>query len=353
MNEVLAPVVHLLPLTHIRRERILPVPGKILVRKGQKVGANDVVAEARLNAKHLLLDVAVGLAVQRNRAEQYIRVKPGDQLAEGDLLAGPAGFGHRVLRAPGNSRVILVGSDEILLELAEGLSQVKAGITGEVVELIADYGVVIETTGALIQGVWGNNRVDYGLLTVLAHDPAEVLIPQQLDDSLRGAVIMSGHCQSSDTLQLAARLPVRGLILASMSIKLLPLAASMEYPIILLEGCGDLGMNKLAFKLLTTSERREVSINAQERDIHLGRHPEIVIPLPVDREITQPGDAVTFSPDQQVRSVRSPYEGSVGRLVHLSGVVSFPSGIRAQAAEVIFDDGELVLLPLENLEVFA
>jgi hypothetical protein len=56
--------------------------------------------------------------------------------------------------------------------------------------------------------------------------------------------------------------------------------------------------------------------------------------------------------NQQVRSVRAPRPGEIGRLMRLCGSVLFSSGIRAQAAEVKFDNGEKVVLPLENLEVF-
>ena len=39
---MLASIVHILPLTLIRRERLLPIPGKVLVRQGQRVGAQTV-----------------------------------------------------------------------------------------------------------------------------------------------------------------------------------------------------------------------------------------------------------------------------------------------------------------------
>jgi hypothetical protein len=36
---MLAPVTHILPLATVQRQRVLPVPGRVLVRKGQEVAA--------------------------------------------------------------------------------------------------------------------------------------------------------------------------------------------------------------------------------------------------------------------------------------------------------------------------
>jgi len=352
VNGLLAPTFQVLPFTVIRRERKLPFPAKVLVRKGQKVGANDAVVEAKLSSKHLMLDIAVGLAVSRTQSERFIRVKPGDRLAKGDLIAGPAGIGKRVMRASQNCQVILVGSDRVLLELTDNLIQVKAGMSGEVVELISDCGVVIETTGALIQGTWGNGRVDFGVMSVQAKEPGGSLLSDQLDLSKRGAVILGAHCDSEDTLHLAQELPVRGLILASMLISLRSVAEKMDYPIILLEGFGSHSMSKPAFTLLSDSGRREVSVNAQAWNAFKGRRPEIVIPHPGERVVAPPRTVERLSVNQQVRSVRAPHAGEIGRLIRLCGTVSLPSGIRTQAAEVQYVNGEKAVLPLENLEVF-
>jgi hypothetical protein len=350
---MLAPVTHILPVTVIRRDRVLPGPGKILVRKGQKVSAIDVVAEAKVNPEHMLIDVGRGLGLSGERADQYIQCKPGDRLAEGDIIAGPIGVSRRVMRSPREGQVILCGNGQVLLEVTGKLFQLKAGLPGDVVDLIADRGVMIETTGALIQGVWGNGHVEYGVMSVLAKHPDQVLTPDQLDVSLRGSIVMAAHCEDPEALKTGEELPLRGLILASMSSALVPRARQVRIPIILLEGFGQHPMNPVAFKLLTTNVRREVSLNAELMDRYAGTRPEIVIPLPGTSSLTAPRETDRFAPDQQVRIVRAPFAGSVGTIVGLKGQVLLPSGLKAQAAEVRLDDDQKVVIPLANLEILA
>ena len=348
---MLAPVTHILPLTTIRRERRLPIPGKVVARKGQKVSATDTLAEAILSPSHLQLDITRGLGVQAEDADQYIQCKPGTQVAEGDILAGPVGLTRRVVRSPRSGKVVLVGSGQVLLEVQGKPFELKAAISGSIASLIPDRGAIVETTGALIQGVWGNGNIDSGLMNVLAKEEAHTLTTDQLDVSYRGSVILAGHVASSEVIKSAMELPLRGLILASMAPELLTIARKAQFPILLLEGFGFHPMNPVAFKLLSTNLQRDVVVNAEAWDIYAGTRPEVIIPLPSSGEVSLPRDTDYFSPGQKVRVIRAPYLGEIGTLQELREMAVFPSGVRSEAAEIRLENGNVAVLPLMNLEV--
>jgi hypothetical protein len=351
---MLAQVTHILPITNIRRERLLPVPGRISVRKGQKVSATDVIAEVRLAPEHMLLDVARGLGLPAREADRYLQCQAGDQVAEGDVLAGPVGFTKRVIRASKNGRVIVAGDGQILLELEGPPFELRSGLPGSVAELVGDRGAIIETTGALIQGVWGNGLIDFGLMHVLASSPDEELKADRLDVSLRGSVVMGGVCLDAQALKLGAELPLRGLILGSMDASLLPYAAKARYPVIVLDVIGRSAMNMAAFKLLSTNDRREVAINAEMWDRYTGKRPEVVIPLPATGNVGLSRETVDFLPGQKVLIIRAPFARQTGTLLVIRpGLTLLPNGIKAQAGEIQLENGDNVVVPLVNLEVLV
>ena len=189
---MLASVTHILPLTTIRRERRLPVSGRVLVRSGQKVKPTDVVAEANLNPRHLVLYVARGLGLSAEEADELIERKAGDEVVDGDVIASRSGLARRVVRTPASGRIVMVGEGQVLIEVESNPFQVQAGLSGKVTQVIPDRGVVVEATGALIQGVWGNGRIDFGLLNVVAPEADVDLAPDQLDVRLRGWIIIGG-----------------------------------------------------------------------------------------------------------------------------------------------------------------
>ena len=111
-------------------------------------------------------------------------------------------------------------------------------------------------------------------------------------------------------------------------------------------------MNSAAFKLLTTNNKREVTVNAEHFDRYNGNRPEVIIPLPVSNEPPEPNSFETFAVGQTVRMRRPPSAGMIGTISNLpAGVSTLPSGLRAPAAEIKLENGETVLVPLVNLEV--
>lgn len=348
---MLAPVTHILPITIIRRERVLPVTGKVLVRKGQKVSANDTIAEANLYPEHVLVDIAHGLGIAPQKADQYLQCKAGQLIAEGDILAGPIGISRRVVRATLGGRVALAENGQVLLELQKQPFTLKAGIPGDIVDLIPDRGASVETSGALIQGVWGNGHSDFGLMYSLAKTSDQELTRDQLDVSLRGSIILGGSVSQEEVLKIAADLPLRGLILASMRPALVEVAMSVPIPIMVVEGFGRYPMNSAAYKLLTTNERREVALNAEPWDSYEGTRPEIVIPLPAPGGISAPHEASVFKLGQQIHIVRNPFIGKTGIITGLKGKSVISGGLKTNVAEVRLETGDVVTLPLANLDV--
>jgi hypothetical protein len=347
-----APVAHILPLTTIRRERLLPVPGRIIVRLEQKVNPLDVVAEANFGGEHLLIDVARMFDLRADVAQALIQVRVGDTISKGDVIARRKGFSAQSVNAPADGRVILVGAGQVLMEVGEATFELRAGIPGVVTRQITDRGVEIQFSGALIQGVWGNGRLDIGLLLPMLSSPEEPLVAKQLDVSLRGSVLLAGSCSDPAALKTAGDLPVRGLILGSMSSALVSQAMQVQYPIIVVDGFGQRPLNDVAFRLLSTNAKRETTLNAEVSDRQAGTRPEILITLPVTQDPPLPREVVTFASEQTVRLTREPHK--VGILVGLrSGLTTMPSGLRVAAGDVRLESGELVLIPLANLEVLG
>jgi hypothetical protein len=112
-------------------------------------------------------------------------------------------------------------------------------------------------------------------------------------------------------------------------------------------------MNPVAYKLLTTNERREVALNAERWDRYEGRRPEIIIPLPDSDSLSTPQESAIFEPGQPVRIVRPPHAGETGRIETLKGRAEFPNGLQAPAAEVQLESRINLLVPLANLELLA
>lgn len=348
---MLAPVTHIIPLTKIRRARLLPTKGRVVVQVGQGVVASDVVAEARLQNQHTLVDVQRALNLDSAaETRKLIDRKLGERVQEGDVIAETGKIFRRVVRAPVNGVIVMISSGQVLIEADLAPLRLKAGMEGEIIEVIPEQGVLIETNGALVQGVWGNGQINQGMLVNLAKSADEELTPAKLDVSMRGSVVLGGWCSQPETLAAAAQLPLRGLILGAITPNLIPAAEQAEFPILVTEGFGQMGINNIAHKLLATNEQRNIAINATPWNAYSGERPEAVITLPAPGDTTQEVDV--FSAGQTVRVLTPPFVGKTGILAEiLGGMTTLDNGLRARAATIRLETGQEATVALANLDV--
>jgi len=352
---MLAPVVQISSITKIRRHRELPVPGKVIVRQGQKVEALDIIAETVLSPEHIMLDIARSLNVSIEKADTLIQRAAGETINKDDLIAGPVGFTKRVVRAPRSGRIVVAGDGLVLLQVDSTPFEIHAGIPGTVTNLIPERGAVVEAAGALIQGIWGNGQIEFGLMQSKLEAPDDQFTTDHLDVSLRGSIILGGYCSDPKVFQKASDIPLRGLILTRMDSALIPFAQKSRIPILVIEGFGYHPLSAIGYNVLTTNDGREISLNAEPLDHYKGIRPEIFIPLDVSSEPEDVSLAVEdFAPGHKVRIVRAPHTGKTGTIETLSHEpIHFPSGLSALGAGIILSNNERATVPLANLEKVA
>jgi hypothetical protein len=343
---------HVSLLVVIRRPRILPARGSIIVRVNQKVSPNDVIGRTTLAPAHYLFDIAHGLGLPPAKADRYLRRELDEKVTGGDILAGPVGWMRRVVRAPEEGRVVLQGDGRLLYEgLGEGFD-LKASLPGTVIGMEPDISATIETVGALVEGIWGNGRQEFGVLRVTTQNSAGVLAPADLSMEMRGAIAVAGRVEDPNIFHNLTALPVRGLICGSMPSACIPFARAVEIPVILTEGFGKTPMNSAIFELLSTNVGREASLNAQETDRWKGMRPEVIIPLPAVGSADVPSEAVQLVVGRRVRILRAPHAGREGSVVSLpEGLVPISNGMRVPCADVELGESGLVRVPIANLDI--
>jgi len=341
------------PLTTIRRERILPVPGDVLVRIGERVEPTQVVARADLPGDFRILHIAHSLGVPVSRVKRCLQVNLGDEVQRGQVIARRGRLSANSVKSPIDGAVTAIGGGRILIEAPPAPLELRAYVYGVVSNVLAHYGAVIETTGALIQGAWGAGGESLGALKCMVKNPNESLQAKAIDPSCHGMILVGGAGISDAALRRAQELQVRGIVVGGLPPELLSLVAQLPFPLVATECIGAVPMSTPIFRLLATHDGREASISGRMQPRWGIVRPEIIIPLPAGTlppTQIQPGAPLTVG--TRVRLVRAPYVGAVGTVVALPAHAHpIETGARVHGAQVDIGQEAPVFVPLVNLEI--
>ncbi len=355
----------------LRKERILPLKGDVLVKKGDKVKANDLVAQTFLPGKVIPLKLANKLGVLPALLPQYMKVQPGEILKKGQVLAETKGFlglFKSSVRSPieGELESISQHTGQALLREPKVPIQVKAFIDGIVVDVIEKEGVVIENKSAYVQGIFGLGHETNGVIKMLIADPGQVIGSKDITDECRDKIIVTGAVLTLDIIEKAQSVGVRGVITAGIEDqdikKLLGHDIGVAITghedigltIVVTEGFGKINMARKTFELLKKFEGYQASIHGMTQ-IRAGViRPEIIIPLEFEeKELKDIKTKVsTLEIGGMIRIIRQPNFGKIGKITGLpEKLFEVESETKVRILEAELEDGTKVTLPRANVEV--
>jgi hypothetical protein len=345
--------IQVTPLTTVRRERLLPAPGDVLARVGDRVDPTQVVARANLPGDFRILLVARSLDVPASKVKRYLHISLGDEVQRGQVIAKRGRLFPLSVKSPIDGVVTASSRGRILIEAPLTPFELRANTYGTVSNVLHRHGVVIETTGAVVQGVWGAGGESWGVLKCMVKSPEERLQAKAIDPSCHGTILVGGAGLNSAVLERAQELQVRGIVVGGLPPELVSHVRELPFPVIATEGIGAVSMSAPAFRLLTTNDGREASISGRTRSRWATVRPEIIIPLPAETRPpahAQPGTPLEVG--ARVRLVRAPYVGAAGTVVALPAHArQLETGARVHGAEVDLGQEAPVFIPLANLEV--
>lgn len=355
-----------------RARRMLPVPGEVLVRPGDRVDATDVVAQATTPGDVTPVNVANALAVPAAEVPGAMLVREGDRVGLGDLVARSKGiFGlfraEARAKTTGTIESISGVTGQVIVRGEPKPVRVLAYLTGEVVEELPGEGVIIEAEVAFIQGIFGVGGEAFGAIVLACKSPAQELTADLVTDSMAGKVIVGGARMTGEAVRKAVAVGAAAVISGGMDDA--DLRAILGYDLgvavtgserigitlVITEGFGEIAMAERTYRLFAEHEREFAAVNGTTQ-IRAGvMRPEIVIPLgsaAVDEPVRPTAAGGLLAIGTAVRIIRDPHFGLIGNVAALpSEPAMLPSGSKARVLEVRLDSGQTVTVPRANVEL--
>ena len=239
---------------------------------------------------------------------------------------------------------------------------------GRIVKLIPRYGAIVETRGALVQGIFGVGGETRGEIKVIVDSPREEVTESHINANCAGKIIIGGASISLEALRKAVKIGVKGLVIGGIDSNVLDSFVGYEISIgitghenagltlMVTEGFGKMPMAQRTFNLLKSLEGYMAAMNGATQ-IRAGViRPEIIVPRPelADRPFREERVSLEkgMTPGMVVRIIRDPYFGRIGHIVALPPAlqkIATESYVRVAVVEL--EDGTRVVIPRANLEI--
>jgi hypothetical protein len=366
--------------TIIRKRRVLPIPGEVLVAQGEHVTATTHVAQTALPGTVYPINVVNKLSISPSEIHSYLLKQEGDTIEKGEVLAENKPlikWFQTQVRAPvsGTIETISKVTGQVFLREPPEVIRLSAYIDGTIVEVTPQQGVVVESHCTFIQGIFGLGGETAGPITQAVLTPDEILTPQHLRREHAGQIVVGGALAQKETFVKARELGVRALVVGGVHDQDLKELLGYDlgvaitgteqigFSLLVTEGFGHIPMAKRTFDLLTAKAGKHASCNGATQ-IRAGViRPEVIIPLNDEEEDTFEVQGSKFLVQDEVethgiqigdivRIIREPNFGLLAR------VQALPAELQQTATEsrvrvlvATLPNGQNVTIPRMNVEM--
>ncbi|MCP4599431.1 MAG: hypothetical protein GY847_02660 [Proteobacteria bacterium] len=358
------------PKVVLRRKRLLPVRGDVLVEVGQRVKMDQTVARALLPGPLYPLNAASSIGVPPAELKDAIQVKEGDSVQAGQVIAESRSFfglfsSKALAPIEGTVDVISKTTGQVMFRAPPRSLEVYAYLPGRITEVVPDVGVEIAADVALVQGIFGLGQEVFGLLTVVANRPGELLTPDRVLSEHNGAVLVGGGRVTLEALRQMVDVGVRAVVAASASgADLVELVGETFNPastgneaigltLVLTEGFGELSMAEHTFNLFTRLNGTQASVNGTTQ-IRAGVLRPEVISFSLEGAQENSDQDERICKGARVRIVRGEAFGKTGCIRSIpEEPCLIGSGAKALVVEVDLDDKRRAVVPRPNVELIS
>jgi len=356
--------------TEIQKLRELPIPGRALVKVGDRVTADQTVLVTQLPGELVIVRVAEKLGCTVEQALKSLRVKEGQIVRHKDLLCELRtlfGLLNEQVTSPaeGTIEYILPSTAHIGIRLAPKALEVKSYIAGTISSVEEGKRLTVTTTGTLVQGIFGVGGERLGTLLPLGVSPETTVTRDDLTKlQLKGKVLAGGSSVSVDALRFAAEQGATGIITGSITSAALreilgrDLGVSMTgdedlpYSLIITEGFGQLPMSKRTLDVLRSVEGKLASINGATQVRAGAMRPELIVSDHHATSLHQSAPTADLKVGSDVRCIRAPYFGQRATITALPVEPrEVDSGATVRVAELRLSDGTIHAVPRANIEL--
>lgn len=356
----------------IAKRRILPLKGDVVVKVGDKVSPDDVVARTDLPGNVEPMNIANLLGVPPEDVSECMLKKEGDSIKKGETIGMTKSF-FGLFKSEAKSKIegtienISNITGQVLLRGHPIPVEVKAYLDGVVTEVIPEEGVVVKTTGSFIQGIFGIGGETHGEIKVVVDDNSVVLTDALIDESCKGKIIIGGSIVTAGAIKKAIEVKAKGIVVGGLDDKdlreflgtdigvAITGSEDISVTVVITEGFGQINMAARTFDLLKSREGEMACINGATQ-IRAGViRPELVIPTKDAKSSTSSDDraeSLGLAVGSPVRVIRQPYFGQLGSVVELQPeLLQLDSESKARVLTVEFSEGNRAIVPRANVEL--